>query len=154
MLPRRHAAWQDALKQLQDLLGEMHDLHVLDGFVERELAGGEAAAVLSLRQAISEQIQARVDQYGAHTSVETNVLQEWREGLPQGARIRGRGLGETAGDRARGRPAPRSNDRSLAPGVTGLRRACDRGRGRAVARPEASRRVSRGCPASRRSGWG
>ena len=111
MLPRRHAAWQDALKQLQDLLGEMHDLYVLDGFVERESAGGEAAAVSSLRQAIREQIQARADEYRAHTSAESNVLQEWRDGLPRGARI---GVAASARLRATARAADPRLDRTIA----------------------------------------
>lgn len=110
VLPRRYALWQDELKQMQDLLGQMHDLHVLDGFVERASGGGESAAVSPLRQAIREQIQARVDEYGAPASAEANALSQWREGLPQGARI---GVAASARLRATARAADPRLDRTV-----------------------------------------
>ena len=86
-LPVRHANLQKGLKQTQDLLGKLNDLHMLETFVGHESAETGAEAVESLRQAICAERQACMTQYGLRTGGHAGVLSEWRAGLPRGARI-------------------------------------------------------------------
>jgi CHAD domain-containing protein len=86
-LPARHAAWQDDLRQLQDILGKLHDLHALDAFVALDVTGEGAEAVGALRTVIAGECQSCIDQYHRRTRGRANVLARWRSGLPRGTRI-------------------------------------------------------------------
>ena len=65
----------------------MHDLHVLDGFVEGASGGGEAAAASSLRRAISEQIKRPLTSMQCTRARRPTRCGSEREGLPHGALI-------------------------------------------------------------------
>jgi hypothetical protein len=72
---------------LQDLLGDIHDLDVLDGFVVKETANLAPGATAALRKAIGAARHGRLEQYRQRTAGPAGLLQAWRAGLPQGARV-------------------------------------------------------------------
>ena len=83
LLPARAAVWEGGLQRMQDLLGEIHDLDVLDTFVAKAAAGVTAD---SLRHAIAAGRKDRIQQYRLGAQGGAGVLREWKAGLPQGAR--------------------------------------------------------------------
>lgn len=87
LLPTRVAVWAEGLRHMQGLLGEIHDLDVLDAFVAKATAGMAAAAVASLRQAIDAARHGRLKKYLQRTTGPANLLQAWHAGLPQGKRV-------------------------------------------------------------------
>jgi CHAD domain-containing protein len=87
LLPARLAVWAEGLRHMQDLLGEIHDLDVLDAFVAKETVGMAAEGVASLRQAIGAARHGRLEEYRQATAGSAGLLQVWRAALPQGARI-------------------------------------------------------------------
>lgn len=82
LLPARYAAWEASLKSIQDALGKLHDLQVLDAFV-RETAGAEGAKTMALRATIDAECLACIERYRR----EADVLLEWGKALPRGARV-------------------------------------------------------------------
>jgi CHAD domain-containing protein len=87
-LPAEHKAWSNDLKEMQDVLGEIHDLDVL------------LATALSCRifpnafsrqrwhkRIVAERIK-RIERYRAKMVGENSLWQVWRAGLPQGKQIR------------------------------------------------------------------
>jgi len=86
LLPARYAEWGDNLKQVQDLLGEVHDLDVLAGKIG-EVAGelGEARAAWAER--IASQRHERIETYRELALGEGGLWQHWRRGLPEGRRL-------------------------------------------------------------------
>jgi len=84
LLPARTAAWERGLQQMQDLLGEIHDLDVLDGVVEKEAAG---AATDSLRHAIAAARRRCLQQYRHRARGGASVLREWKAELPRGPEV-------------------------------------------------------------------
>jgi CHAD domain-containing protein len=83
LLPARTAVWEGGLQRMQDLLGQIHDLGVLDSFVVKEGAG---VAADSLRHAIAAARKGCIQQYCHRARGGAGVLREWKAGLPQGAR--------------------------------------------------------------------
>lgn len=85
-LPQRHEKWGADLKQLQDLLGEIHDLDVLAGILRTRRS---LAAVDRRRwnDRILSERQQRLDKYRAKMLGRQSLWQLWREDLPQGARL-------------------------------------------------------------------
>ncbi|MBZ5647343.1 MAG: CHAD domain-containing protein [Acidobacteriia bacterium] len=87
-LPERHRQWGKSLKELQDLLGEVHDLDVLwaTALKQRAFASPEA------RQRWQERIEAersrRLARYRELMMGRESLWRQWRRGLPQGAAIR------------------------------------------------------------------
>ncbi len=87
LLPGLYAQWGEDLKHVQDLLGEVHDLDVLAGTIEK-VAGAEAeASRAGWRQRISAAREARLEAYRQMCMGERRLWQEWSEGLPQGHRL-------------------------------------------------------------------
>ena len=86
LLPRRYQAWGDKLKDLQDLLGDVHDLDVLSTTIAETAADLEEA-----RGAWAERIACerheRVETYRQLALGEGGLWQEWRRGLPEGRRL-------------------------------------------------------------------
>jgi hypothetical protein len=87
LLPERSAAWDEHLGQIQDLLGEIHDLDVLRSRITQESDGIEAASAGSLRHAIATKRRACLEQYRQATRGDGSLLREWRAGLPHGKAI-------------------------------------------------------------------
>jgi exopolyphosphatase/guanosine-5'-triphosphate,3'-diphosphate pyrophosphatase len=87
-LPQQHEAWKEDLKRLQDLLGEIHDLDVL-----QEVAGqvcGTAPSELRQRwdQVIASERERRIEQYRERMSGDKPLWTLWRSALPRGPAAR------------------------------------------------------------------
>jgi CHAD domain-containing protein len=86
-LPEQHAAWSDDLKQLQDLLGEVHDLDVLWATILQINAFPDPEARSRWHARILEERSRRIEKY-REKMLGTNALwQVWRVDLPQGKQI-------------------------------------------------------------------
>lgn len=85
-LPQRHEKWGADLKQLQDLLGEIHDLDVLSNVLKTQLSAED-----DIRRGWNEKIhherQQRLEKYRAKMLGRHSLWQVWREGLPQDGRL-------------------------------------------------------------------
>jgi CHAD domain-containing protein len=86
-LPVEHKAWSDDLKEMQDLLGEVHDLDVLWStavschiFLDDESRERWHERILSYRS-------KRIDRYRARTIGEDSLWKVWRGALPQGKQV-------------------------------------------------------------------
>jgi hypothetical protein len=88
LLPQQHEAWSASLKQLQDILGEVHDLDVLRGII-KEKATGEAADLRpEWERTIERQRNARLQEYRELAVGKNSVWRHWQEALPHHKRLR------------------------------------------------------------------
>jgi CHAD domain-containing protein len=87
-LPAQHEAWGRELKQIQDQLGEVHDLDVLWAAAERLHVFPDAPSRLAWRQLISDARKKRLDAYHERMVGPDSLWMRWRAGLPQGRVIR------------------------------------------------------------------
>jgi exopolyphosphatase/guanosine-5'-triphosphate,3'-diphosphate pyrophosphatase len=83
-LPARHAAWGDDLKRAQDLLGEVHDLDVLQDSLRHAGAALTAEARGHWREVIGAERSQRLEEYKRHVSGRDSWWSMWRAGLPDG----------------------------------------------------------------------
>jgi len=83
-LPQQHAAWSDDLKELQDLLGEVHDLDVVWSTALRVNAFPDAAAHSRWHARIIQERTSRIDKYKDKMTGKDSLWQVWRAELPQG----------------------------------------------------------------------
>ena len=86
LIPARYAEWEDDLKRLQDLLGEVHDLDVLSGKIA-EVTGDQQEARAAWAERIASQRHERIESYRERTVGEGGLWQQWRHGLPEGNRV-------------------------------------------------------------------
>ena len=91
-LPRQHEAWAADLKNLQDLLGDVHDLDVLWTTALKIDAFPDAGAKLLWRTKIVEERGRRVQKYRDKTIGKAGLWQLWRQALPHGKEIEAIGL--------------------------------------------------------------
>jgi CHAD domain-containing protein len=91
-LPQQHAKWKDDLKELQDLLGEVHDLDVLWATALDLGAFPDESARLQWHTRIEEERAERIRKYRAKMMGTKSFWQIWREELPQGGRIAAAGF--------------------------------------------------------------
>ncbi len=91
-LPEQHDKWSDDLKQLQDWLGDVHDLDVLwaTAFEIKALSDIETRA--RWRSIVAEQRKHRIDKYRQRMLGPDSLWKIWRSELPKGAEIRAAGL--------------------------------------------------------------
>jgi CHAD domain-containing protein len=87
LLPRQHAAWEDGLKRVQDVLGDLHDLDVLASLLRDESANLPLASIEALRQALERERNERIQTYRQLTLGQAGLWHLWRAGLPRGARV-------------------------------------------------------------------
>jgi CHAD domain-containing protein/HD superfamily phosphodiesterase len=86
-LPAEHRAWKDGLKEIQDLLGEIHDLDVLWTTASScHIFPGENARQ-SWHNLILAERAKRVEQYRGKMLGPDSLWQVWRAGLPQGQQV-------------------------------------------------------------------
>ena len=91
-----YSAWEADLKSLQDLLGEAHDLSVLEhALAKHEHPSGEDTSG-SWRAKLEAERQSRIQQYRAKMAGKSSPLQIWREGLPAERELRSAGLSRLA----------------------------------------------------------
>lgn len=95
-LPPMYQGWAPDFKLLQDLLGEVHDLTVLDQMVVKSGVLFEEAALTAWRQKIEEARSSRLQQYRVKMAGRTSPLRSWREGLPAEKDLRSTGLARIA----------------------------------------------------------
>jgi len=86
-LPEQHEAWKDDLKDLQDLLGEVHDLDVLWATVLRVNAFPDAESRSKWHVRIIEERTRRIEKYRSKMVGKTSLWQVWRAQLPAGKQI-------------------------------------------------------------------
>lgn len=91
-LPRLHDLWIDDLKQLQDWLGEVHDLDVLWEVAVANKAFAEHDALVHWRTKIAAERQSRIENYREKMLGRDSLWQVWRAELPQGSEIQAAAL--------------------------------------------------------------
>jgi CHAD domain-containing protein len=86
-LPEQHEAWAADLKNLQDLLGDVHDLDVLWDTAEQVNAFAGAESRARWHAIVQEARQKRVERYRERMVGPQSLWQVWRAELPQGKQI-------------------------------------------------------------------
>ncbi len=81
-LPDQHAAWSDDLKQVQDLLGDVHDLDVLWSVAARANVFPDADARTRWQVRINEERAQRIEIYRKKMLGKESLWQRWRAALP------------------------------------------------------------------------
>ncbi|HVP43977.1 MAG TPA: CHAD domain-containing protein [Terriglobales bacterium] len=87
-LPQRHQRWGKALKELQDLLGEVHDLDVLWATASKQKVFATSVARDLWKQRIEAERDRRLARYRELMVGPDSLWKEWRHGLPLGAALR------------------------------------------------------------------
>ncbi len=91
-LPSMYPGWAPNLKLVQDLLGEFHDLTVLDQVIVQNISLVDESAVTAWRAKLQGEQSLRLQQYRAKMAGKTSPLRIWREGLPAEKDLRSTGL--------------------------------------------------------------
>jgi exopolyphosphatase/guanosine-5'-triphosphate,3'-diphosphate pyrophosphatase len=91
-LPSMYAGWAPDLKFVQDLLGEIHDLTILDQLIVKSRSLLNEAAFTSWRAKLEQERSVRLKQYRAKMAGKASPLRTWREGLPAEKDLRATGL--------------------------------------------------------------
>jgi CHAD domain-containing protein len=86
-LPEQHTAWSDDLKELQDLLGEVHDLDVLWSTALQVNAFPDAESRSKWHARIIEERTRRIEKYRGKMLGKASLWQVWRAQLPSGKQI-------------------------------------------------------------------
>jgi exopolyphosphatase/guanosine-5'-triphosphate,3'-diphosphate pyrophosphatase len=86
-LPEQHAAWSGDLKELQDTLGEVHDLDVLWTTALQVNAFPDVDSRSKWHSRIIEERTRRIEKYRAKMLGKDSLWQVWRAQLPVGAQI-------------------------------------------------------------------
>lgn len=86
-LPAEHKAWSNDLKEMQDLLGEVHDLDVLWNTAVSCHVFPDEDSRRRWRQRILAERTKRIDRYRARMTGPGSLWQIWRAALPQGKQI-------------------------------------------------------------------
>ncbi|HXW93089.1 MAG TPA: CHAD domain-containing protein [Terriglobales bacterium] len=86
-LPAQHESWIDDLKQLQDWLGEVHDLDVLWSTALRMKVFPDDDARIRWRERILEERNRRIQGYRERMVGKNSRWQHWRAQLPEGREI-------------------------------------------------------------------
>ena len=86
-LPQQHEAWSSELKNLQDLLGDVHDLDVLWATATEVNAFASPESRARWQTIVHEARDKRVERYHALMVGEQSRWQTWRTELPQGKQI-------------------------------------------------------------------
>ena len=92
-LPQQNALWSDDLKELQDLLGEVHDLDVLWATALQIKAFPDSEAHSRWHARIMEERTRRIERYREKMLGETSLWRVWRAELPLGKQIEAAALG-------------------------------------------------------------
>ncbi len=86
-LPVEHKAWSNDLKEIQDLLGEVHDLDVLWSTAVECQVFPDADSRRHWHQRILSERTKRIDGYRSKMVGEDSWWYKWRAALPQGKQI-------------------------------------------------------------------
>ncbi len=86
-LPAEHKLWSNDLKQMQDLLGEVHDLDVLWATALSCRVFPDEGSRKRWHARILEERKKRIERYREKMTGADSLWQVWRAGLPQGKQI-------------------------------------------------------------------
>jgi CHAD domain-containing protein len=86
-LPVEHNAWSNDLKEIQDLLGEVHDLDVLWSTAGSCHIFADDNSRTLWHERIIAQRSKRIERYRAKMVGKNSLWQVWRSALPQGKQI-------------------------------------------------------------------
>ena len=86
-LPAEHKAWSNDLKEMQDLLGEVHDLDVLWATAVSCHTFPDDASRRRWRERIVSERAKRIERYRKKMIGPDSLWQVWRAALPQGKEI-------------------------------------------------------------------
>jgi CHAD domain-containing protein len=86
-LPEQHAAWSNDLKELQDTLGEVHDLDVLWTTALHVNAFPDADSRAKWHSKVNEERARRIEKYRSKMLGKDSLWQVWRADLPVGKQI-------------------------------------------------------------------
>jgi CHAD domain-containing protein/HD superfamily phosphodiesterase len=86
-LPEEHKAWSDDLKEMQDALGEVHDLDVLWTTAVSCRVFQDDRSRQTWHALIASQRSKRIDRYRAKMVGDNSLWQVWRAALPQGKQV-------------------------------------------------------------------
>jgi len=86
LLPTRYEEWGEKLKQVQDLLGEVHDFDVLSAKIA-EVPGDLSESRLGWNERLAAHRHERIEEYRRLTLGEGGLWQEWRQQLPEKGRL-------------------------------------------------------------------
>src|SRR5437660_7909046 len=86
-LPAEHKAWSNDLKEMQDLLGEVHDFDVLWSTAVSCHVFPDADSRKRWHERILSERTQRIDRYRAKMVGENSLWQAWRAALPHGKQI-------------------------------------------------------------------
>jgi CHAD domain-containing protein len=95
-LPSMYPGWEPDFKFLQDLLGEIHDLSVLQLTITKAKNNLDDGVRVAWIQQIEAERESRLRQYREKTAAKTFPLASWREGLPPERELRSAGLAQLA----------------------------------------------------------
>jgi CHAD domain-containing protein len=95
-LPSMYPGWAPDLKLLQDLLGEVHDLTVLDQMMVKSRSLFQENDFAAWREKVESERSARLQQYRAKMAGKASPMRVWREGLPAEKDLRSAGLARLA----------------------------------------------------------
>ena len=87
-LPQQHAAWGGDLKELQDLLGEVHDLDVLWATAIEIMAFHDLESRSRWREKLDSERAKRVERYREKMVGKQSLWRVWRAELPSGPQLR------------------------------------------------------------------
>jgi CHAD domain-containing protein len=87
-LPRQHALWGGDLKELQDLLGEVHDLDVLWATAVEIMAFPDIESQRHWRERLNEERVKRIERYREKMVGQQSLWRVWRAELPSGPQLR------------------------------------------------------------------
>jgi CHAD domain-containing protein len=91
-LPRQHALWGDDLKELQDLLGEVHDFDVLWATAVEIMAFPDVESRRRWREKLNEERSRRIAKYREKMVGRESLWRVWRAELPAGTQLRAAAL--------------------------------------------------------------
>jgi len=83
-LPQRYEVWASDMKQMQDLLGDIHDLDVLRADIKKEAPKLPAAKVSEALERIGAVRKTRLAEFREMTSAKDSPWLEWRAGFQWG----------------------------------------------------------------------
>jgi exopolyphosphatase/guanosine-5'-triphosphate,3'-diphosphate pyrophosphatase len=92
-LPEQHAVWSSDLKDLQDLLGEVHDFDVLWATALRIRAFPNSESRAYWHSKITAERTARIERYKSKMLGDHSLWRVWRRELPSGKQIETAALG-------------------------------------------------------------
>jgi CHAD domain-containing protein len=87
-LPRQHAAWGGDLKELQDLLGDVHDLDVLWALAAEVHAFPDIESRERWREKLNTARSKRIERYREKMVGRESLWRVWRAELPSGPQLR------------------------------------------------------------------